>query len=46
MFGEGTPVQRTRMRVEAGLTYHFVVMSYYPPQDFDLTTASQRAGTP
>jgi hypothetical protein len=38
MFGEGSPVQRTRIRVEAGLTYHFVVMSYDPPQDFDLTT--------
>ena len=46
MFGGGSPVQRTRIRVEAGLTYHFVVMSYFPPQDFHLTTASQGAGTP
>jgi hypothetical protein len=46
MFGEGSPVQRTRIRVEAGLTYRFVVMSYFPPQDFDLTTAWQGAGTP
>jgi hypothetical protein len=38
MFGEGFPTQRTSVRVAAGTTYHLVVMSYTPPQDFALTT--------
>ncbi len=41
MFGEGSLVQRTTIPVAAGMTYRLVVMSYSPPQDFDLTTNFQ-----